>query len=177
VHAGADDAFALAALGAAHTLAREFDRAEELLSRAVANEPNCGWGWNRLGWLNGYRGRSNESIECFERALRLSPLDPINFNCWVGIGAAHFLEGRSDDAIRWMEKATAASPGARWIWRQIVPAYVEAGRDDDARRGLALLLEDCPGLTCEGVRAAMLYAEPVMRRLCAGLAHAGLPLR
>jgi len=177
VNEAADDAFALSVLGAAHTLVRDFDRAEALLSRAVANEPSCAWGWNRLGWLHGYLGRSQESIRSFERALRLSPLDPINFNCWVGIGAAHYLEARGGETIRWMEKAITASPGARWIWRQLVPAYVESGRDDDAARGLRQLLEDCPDLTCEGVRDAMLYPEPVMQRLCAGLARAGLPLR
>jgi adenylate cyclase len=176
VHQASDDAFALSMLGAAHTLVHDFKRAEELLSRAVSIEPNCSWGWNRLGWLHGYRDQTLDSIACFEKALRLSPLDPINFNCYAGIGAAHYLDARLDDAILWMEKALAANPGARWIYRQLVPAYIDAGRGEDAAHGLHLLLMDYPALTCAKVRAAMLYSEPVMQRICSSLLRAGLPM-
>ena len=116
-------------LGAAHTLVRDFERAEELLARAVTYDPNCSWGWNRLGWLHGYRDRARIASRAFEKALRLSPLDPMNFNCHFGIGAAHYIEARHDEAIDWMEKALAANPNARWIYRQLVPAYADAGRE------------------------------------------------
>ncbi|MEZ5817693.1 MAG: winged helix-turn-helix domain-containing protein [Hyphomicrobiaceae bacterium] len=176
VHQAGDDSFALSMLGAAHTLVRNFERAEELLARAVTHDPNCSWGWNRLGWLHGYRDRAEESISCFERALRLSPLDPINFNCHFGIGAAHYLLAHHGEAIKWMEKALASNPNARWIYRQLVPAYVDAGRDAAAAEGLRLLLQDYPDMTCAKTRAAMLYSEPVMDRICARLARAGLPV-
>jgi hypothetical protein len=52
---------------------------------------------------------------------------------------------------------------------------VDAGRDENAANGLRLLLEDYPDMTCEKVRAAMLYSEPVMQRICTGLSRAGLP--
>jgi adenylate cyclase len=176
VHQAADDSFALSMLGAAHTLVRDFERAEALLARAVTHDPNCSWGWNRLGWLHGYRDQAQESIACFEKALRLSPLDPMNFNCHFGIGAAHYILARHGEAIEWMEKALAANPNARWIYRQLVPAYVDVGREAAAAEGLRLLLHDYPGMTCAKARAAMLYSEPVMDRICAGLARAGLPV-
>ena len=175
VHQTADDSFALSMLGAAHTLVRDFDGAQELLSRAVTLDPNCSWGWNRLGWLHGYRSRAADSIACFEKALRLSPLDPMNFNCHFGIGAAHYIEARHDEAIDWMEKALSANPSARWIYRQLVPAYADAGRNIDAVHGLRLLLQDYPAMNCAEIRAAMLYSNPIMERICAGLARAGLP--
>lgn len=169
-----DDSFALSMLGAAHTLVRDFGRAEDLLARAVTHDPNCSWGWNRLGWLHGYRDRPRDSIVCFKKALRLSPLDPMNFNCHFGIGAAHYIQANSDEAIVWMEKALAANPNARWIYRQLVPAYTDVGREAAAADGLRLLLQDYPCMTCAKVRAAMLYSEPVMDRICGGLARAGL---
>ena len=152
VKLAANDSFALSMLGAAHTLVREFKTAYELLQRALELDPNCAWGWNRLGWLNSYLDRPTESIECFEKAIRLSPLDPINFNCFAGLGAAHFLQGRHDESVKWLEKALAANPEARWIYRPLIPAYVFAGRMDEAKRGLRLLIEDYPSLTCEKVR-------------------------
>lgn len=177
VKLAANDSFALSMLGAAHTLVREFKTAYELLLRALEFDPNCAWGWNRLGWLNSYLDRPTESIECLEKAIRLSPLDPINFNCFAGLGAAHFLQGRHDEAVHWLEKALAANPEARWIYRPLIPAYVAAGRMEEARRGLRLLLKAYPTLTCEKVRGAMLYSAPTMDRICDGLAQAGLPVR
>jgi adenylate cyclase len=174
-HAG-DDSFALAMLGAAHTLVRDFDVGRRLLEHAVEVNPNCAWSWNRLGWLNGYSNNPKASIYCFERAIRLSPLDPMNFNCHVGIGAAHFLEKNYPEAIRWMEKGLGSNPGARWILRQLVPAYVFAGMGEGASRSLALLTEEYPGLTCKSVRRAMLYSEEVMDQICSGLEQAGLPV-
>ena len=173
----ANDSFALSMLGAAHTLVRESKTAYELLQRALELDPNCAWAWNRLGWLNSYLDRPTESIECFERAIRLSPLDPVNFNCFAGLGAAYLLQGRHDESIRWLEKALAANPEARWIYRPLIPAYVFAGRMDEAKRGLAFLIEDYPSLTCETVRTAMLYSARTMDRICDGLAQAGLPIR
>jgi tetratricopeptide (TPR) repeat protein len=87
------------------------------------------------------------------------------------------LQGRHDEAIKWLEKALAANPQARWIYRQLIPAYVSAGRMEEARRGLRLLLQDNPKLTCEKVRIAMLYSPSTMDCICAGLARAGLPVR
>ncbi|MFM9938635.1 MAG: winged helix-turn-helix domain-containing tetratricopeptide repeat protein [Hyphomicrobiaceae bacterium] len=176
VHQAADDSFALSMLGAAHTLVRDFARAEDMLARAVTYDPNCSWGWNRLGWLHGYRDRAQESIGCFEKALRLSPLDPMNFNCHFGIGAAHYIEARYDEAVEWMERALAGNPNARWIYRQLIPAYADSGREDAAAEGLRLLLQDYPGMTCASVRAAMLYSDTVMDRICARLAKVGLPV-
>jgi adenylate cyclase len=177
VKIAANDSFALSVLGAAHTLVKEFKTAYELLQRALEIDPNCAWGWNRLGWLNSYLDRPSESIECFEKAIRLSPLDPTNFNCFAGLGAAHFLQGRYDEAIKWLEKALAANPAARWIYRPLIPAYVSAGRMIEAKRGLRLLMQDYPSLTCEKVRAAMLYSARTMDRICNSLAQAGLPVR
>jgi adenylate cyclase len=177
VKLAANDSFALSMLGAAQTLVREFDTAYELLQRALELDPNCAWGWNRLGWLNSYLDRPAESIECFEKAIRLSPLDPINFNCFAGLGASYSLQGRHAEAIKWLEKALAANPEARWIYRQLIPAYVSAGRMDEARQGLHLLMQDYPSLTCERVRLAMLYSTRTMDRICDGLAQAGLPVR
>ena len=73
--------------------------------------------------------------------------------------------------------SNAANPDARWVYRQLIPAYVCAGRMEDARRGLRLLIQDYPSLTCEKVRVAMLYSGPTMDRICEGLARAGLPFR
>ena len=81
-----DDPLILAVLGAVHTLARHYGAARVVLERAVALDPNAAWALSRLGWLDVYVDRPDDAKVHFEKALRLSPLDPMNFNNYVGYG-------------------------------------------------------------------------------------------
>jgi adenylate cyclase len=177
VRSAGTDPFALAMLGAAHTLVRDFQTARGLLDRALVLDPNCAWGWSRYGWLNCYVDQPAEGIQCFEKAIRLSPLDPINFNCFAGIGSAHYIEGRHESAIEWLEKAINANPRAYWAYRNLIPAYVSAGKLMNARLAVGKLLLHYPGLTVEKVRTALVFSSDVMQRMCADLKQAGLPVR
>ena len=46
---------------------------------AVALDPNGAWAESRLGWLDVYADRSDEAKAHFEKAMRLSPLDPLTY--------------------------------------------------------------------------------------------------
>src|SRR5262249_31377259 len=141
----ADDPMVLAILGAAHTVARDFDSAAVHLARAVALDPNSAWAWQRTGWLEGNCERPDTAIAHFERAMRLSPMDPMGFICDFGIGAAHFVAARYADAITWTQKGVSQQPRATWALRVLVPALVHAGRAEEARQALRRLLESHPG--------------------------------
>ena len=52
----------------------------------------------RLGLRTIPTGRAMRSVT-FERALRLSPLDPMNFNNYVGLGSAYQLLEDYDKAV------------------------------------------------------------------------------
>jgi adenylate cyclase len=84
-----DDPTILAVLGAVHTFVRNYGTARVLLERAVTPNPNAAWAWSRLGWLENYADQPKTAVGNFDRALRLSPIDPMNFNNYVGIGSAH----------------------------------------------------------------------------------------
>jgi adenylate cyclase len=101
---GSEDPTVLTVLGAAHTIVRQYEIAARMLEKALAMDPNSAWAWNRSGWLESYLDRADAAIEHFERALRLSPFDPMSFNAFIGIGGAHFVAGRYVDAVRWPEK-------------------------------------------------------------------------
>ena len=136
-----DDPFILTVLGAALTITREYQRAESMLERALSQDPNSAWAWNRSGWLHDYRDDPEIAIQHFERSLRLSPFDPMAFNCEMGIGCAHFIAKRYDLAAQWQEKALVAKPSAIWIHRTLAPAYALAGDLDKARESVAELHE------------------------------------
>jgi adenylate cyclase len=171
----AEDPTVLAILGAAHTVARDFDSAAVHLTRAVALDPNSAWARQRTGWLDVNCERPDAAIVHFERAKRLSPLDPMGFITDFGIGAAHFVAGRYAEAASWTQKGLSQQPRASWSLRVLVPALVHAGRIAEARQALARLLEAHPGLTIAKVRDSLSFGSGTMERIADGLRQAGLP--
>jgi adenylate cyclase len=97
------------------------------------------------------------------------------FNCDMGIGCAHFIARRYDEAIHWEEKALAAKPSATWIHRSLSPTYALAGDIEKARESIRALLEAYPDITISKIREALAFSQEVMGRFAEGLRMAGLP--
>lgn len=170
-----DDPLVLTVLGAAYSIIRDHKSANVLLERAVSLDPNSAWAWIRLGWTKCYSGLPGEAIVHFETALRLSPYDPMNFNCYVGIGTAYKMSRDIDNSILYLERGLNENAEAIWVYRQLVPAYMEAGREQDGQNGVRLLLQAYPNLTAEKVKEAMVLPEAEMNWICENLVKAGLP--
>jgi adenylate cyclase len=172
---GGEDPTVLTVLGAAHTIVRNYEIAARMLEKALILDPNSAWAWNRSGWLQSYLDRADTAIEHFERALRLSPFDPMNFNAFIGIGGAHFVAGRYTETARWFEKGLLEQPSATWAYRNLVPAYALLGREEEARAGLSRLLQEYPDLTISKIMSALVFSQPTLDRLAEGLRRAGMP--
>jgi adenylate cyclase len=170
-----DDPFILTVLGAALTITREFQRATSMLERALSLDPNSTWAWNRSGWLHNYHDDPEVAIAHFERSLRLSPFDPMAFNCEMGIGCAHFIARRYDLASQWQEKALVGKPSATWIHRTLAPAYALAGALDKAQESVGELVKGYPEIRIFDITQAMAFSSEVMSRFAEGLRQAGLP--
>jgi adenylate cyclase len=172
--ASGEDPTILTVLAAAYSIVRSHGIGARLLEKALALDPNSAWAWNRSGWLQSYLGNPSTSIEHFERALRLSPFDPMNFNAYIGTGAAHFVAGRYADTALWIERGLMDRPGATWAYRELVAAYALLGREADARAGLSRLLNDYRDLTVSKVLSALVYSQPTLDRIAEGLRKAGM---
>jgi adenylate cyclase len=170
-----DDPLILAVLGAVHTFVRNHGTARVLLERALSIDPNAAWAWTRLGWLDNYADRPDQAIEKFERALRLSPLDPANFNNHVGIGSAHEVAGRYDEAVAMFRRGLAERPHALWICRNLSAALAGAGRMAEARDAYANMLCAYPDLTGATFRQAMVFSPATLDRMVENLKKLGLP--
>ncbi|MEE1611625.1 adenylate/guanylate cyclase domain-containing protein [Microvirga sp. CF3016] len=170
-----DDPFILTVLGAALTITREYQRAGSMLERALALDPNSAWAWNRSGWLHNYQHDPEVAILHFERSLRLSPFDPMAFNCDVGIGCAHFIAKRYDQAALWQEKGWRAKPSATWVHRTLAPSYALAGDLERARESVGELVKHYPGISISAIIEAMAFSQETMARFAEGLRLAGLP--
>lgn len=170
-----DEPLILAILGAVHTFARNFGTARVLLERAVALDPNAAWALSRLGWLEVYSGRPEAAHVYFERALRLSPLDPMNFNNHVGIASAFQVAGQPAKAADEFLRALHERPNALWIHRNLAPALLAAGREEEAKASRDALAAAYPDFTIARFKEAMVFDPDTLERIANDLRKLGVP--
>jgi adenylate cyclase len=124
------DALALLARGTAAM--RQYDEALLLSERAVTSNPNSAFAWTNRGWVYLYLEQPKVAEELLERALRLSPRDPFNYDAWVGMAIAYVQQELDDRAIDAARKAVHQNPQHAWAYRLLALSLALAGRHDDA---------------------------------------------
>ena len=139
-------------------------------------DPNSAWAWQRSGWLNLYLDHPEVAIEHFNRGIRISPLDPLNFNAVFGIGAAHFSAARYEEAVASIQKGILMRPSATFAYRMLAPALAHLGRIDEARQAVKALLQAYPDATIARIAEINPNTVPhFVNRSAEGLRKAGLP--
>jgi adenylate cyclase len=150
-----------------------FDAAKEMVDRAVALNPNSALAWEQRGWAYEYSGKAEEAIRSFERAIRLSPLDPLLFSTFTGISLALVSLGRFDEAVAAAKKALRKNQNFSSTYRCLAAALAHLGREEEARDAAARLLKLDPNFRISewmargGNWRAQVYID--------GLRKAGLP--
>jgi len=174
---GADDPTALWMAGQALVHAvRDFDRGLAAIDRSLLLNPNSGQAWNISGWVRWNCGDGSTAIDHLQRAMRLSPLDPWAHGFEGGIGWAHFVEGRYDEAIKWSDLALRDQPKFTTSLRCKVAALGLLGRTEEAAEALRTLLTLQPNATIPTLRAIMpLRRAEHMATYLDGLRRAGVP--
>ena len=170
----ANDAETLALVGRGRAyLSGDFDAAMEMLDRAVALNPNSANIWDQRGWTYQYAGRAEEAIQSFERAIRLSPLDPMLFTRYSGMGIALLRLDRFEEAVAAANRALRLDPTWSTAYRCLTAALAHLGRGEEAREAAAHLLEIEPGFRIsEWVGRAGKWQST---QFLEGLRKAGLP--
>jgi adenylate cyclase len=151
----------------------DHESAIETSDRAVALNPNSFNAWHYRGWVYTTAGLSEEAVPSFERAMRVSPVDPLLHRSLTGMGYALVELGRFDEAIVAGKKAQRQNPSYSPAYRCLASAFAHLGRDAEALGAAAGLLGVDPAFTIsawitQGGRSnAKLLIE--------GLRKAGLP--
>jgi TolB-like protein len=105
---GRDDPDALRMAGPTlAVLGGELAAAMSALDRATTLNPNSAQAWRECGVVNCFANRPDAAITAAQRAMRLSPLDPLGHNFkWV-LGFGLMLAGRYEEAMEWVGPVAA----------------------------------------------------------------------
>jgi TolB-like protein len=177
VEFGKDDAVALARSGhALGHLVGDLDGGIALIDRALVLNPNLAAAWFLGGFLRLWRGESDDAIERFAHAMRLSPLDSEMYRMQAGTAMAHLLAGRFDIASSWAEKAYRELPSFLMVVAVIAASHAFAGRAGEARRAMDHLRELDPTLRISNLKEWLPLQRPEhLATFGDGLRRAGLP--
>lgn len=108
------DPFANSTLGRAFLLEGELGTSLGWLDRAIALNPNYSHGYYSHAFTEMLSGKSDISLAHFDKALTLSPLDPLVYGMLAGRALSFVNEGDYGSAAEAGEKA-ARAPGAHFI--------------------------------------------------------------
>jgi adenylate cyclase len=169
---GDPDTIALAAMTSAFMVG-DSESEIEMADRAVALNPNSFRAWSCRGQVYRIAGLPEEAVQSFERAMRMSPIDPLLWRSFTGMGMALIELRRFDEAIVAGKKALRQNPSYSLAHRCLAAAFAHLGRDAEAREAAARLLEVDPAFTISAWIAR--GGQSNAKLLIEGLRKAGLP--
>ncbi len=170
------DAAAHWALGRAHSLELDYDRAIPELEAAVELNTNDAQSWYQLGWLRVRAGRPREAIEPLVLAERLSPNDPLRFAFLIARAQAHFALGEYARALALAERAACLPHAHAQIEAVRIACLVKDGQQQAAREAMAAFRTDHPDFDQALFREAHGFArEEDLSPYLEALERVGLP--
>jgi len=178
IETGKDDAEALWMAGNVNSfLGGEHATAAGVIERGLVLNPNSALGWFASGAVSYRQNRPDRAIEAYQRAMRLSPLDPLVHYFAGGLAMAHVIAGRYEEAIEWADRSLQELPRYESALRNRVVACAQLGRIAEARHWLGRLLEITPGLTIARYKALYKATHPpvIIDLYAEGLPKAALP--
>ena len=146
IASGTDDATALAvAAFALGILSKDYKTAVSVIERALSLNPSSAAAhyWGAI--IHAASGNFAAVTAHANRALRLSPFDPLAFVAHTALGHVAVVEGHYDEAASHYAKAVLASPRFSIAYFCQAVALALAGRVDEAGPIVRQLLELSPG--------------------------------
>jgi adenylate cyclase len=175
---GADDATALAvaSLSTLH-LGHDFDAAAGAIARAVSLNGSCATAFYLGAHIHAMKGDAATAEDFAEKALRLSPFDPLSYFALHAMGTVRVRRGQFEDAAAYYLKATQANPRFSVLYALHTAALAQAGRLDEARLVASRLLAVEPNFRLGAFVAgfAPVLHTDLAESFAVALRKAGLP--
>ncbi len=152
---------------------RRYDEAIRAAESSIAHNSNDAEGYNALGVILHYVGRSAEAPPCFERAMALNPLCP---GMWLHFqGQAYYRLERYEEAAAVLKRRIFRTPETDASRMLLAATYGQMGRLDEAREEWREALRVNPDYSLEHRRKVLPYKNPAdFEAVVDGLRKAGL---
>ena len=130
-----------------------------MIDRALALNPSYAIGWRVSGWVRVAAGDAERAIADFTMADRLDPRSGRQFTL-AGIGIAHFLARRLDQAAASLLASIRLLPSYVTPYYYLAACYAHLRRHDDARDTIRRLAT----LTTPAAEPLVLKPQPAEQR-------------
>ena len=176
IASGTDDATTLAVAGfVIAILSKDHKAALSVIERALSLNPSSATAlyWGAIIYASS--GNLAAATAYANRALRLSPFDPVAFAAHGALGHVAFQEARYDEAASCYAKAVQANPRFSLYYFLYAAALALAGRVDEARPIVEQLLKLDPGVRISEVFQYTMFHPALADRFIEGARLLGLP--
>jgi TolB-like protein/DNA-binding SARP family transcriptional activator len=158
-------------------LYKDFDLAFRRFEAALRINANAAPAWMWSAAAQAWMGNGPRAIEEINKAMALSPYDPLMYAYNAYASIAYLVDGQNERAIECALRSLRENRTYTAAYRLLVIALVLAGRKDEARASARRLLDLEPELTVAGFRRRYPgSASPHADLFCDALARAGVPL-
>ena len=99
---------------------------------AIQLNPNLIEALAWAGWLYVYRERPLEAMDPLQRVIRQSPKDRMRWTWFAWLGVAYLFADQHEEAVLWLERATAINPFHWSALAALAAAYSNAGQEPQA---------------------------------------------
>ncbi|MEZ5998893.1 MAG: winged helix-turn-helix domain-containing protein [Hyphomonas sp.] len=159
------DPFCNLVMGRTHWIEKDLEGSSSWLDRAVQLNPNYAQAVYLRGLTQTMIGNSATADPDLGLAMKLSPLDPLQYAVMSTRGIVLMLQGKHDDSIQWAERA-ARAPGAHAHIALVAAAAQKiAGDEAAARRWVEAARQRAPNISTEAFLEAFPFADPGQRAL------------
>jgi adenylate cyclase len=122
-----------------------------IVNRSIELNPNSAIALQTVGSLYAYAGDKQTATACFERSVRLSPLDR-SLDFYLGHALAHFVAGEYEANIEWTGELLRQWPNHAGAHRYRAASLGLLDRLEEGRRVVQRLLELVPNFTIARAR-------------------------
>jgi tetratricopeptide (TPR) repeat protein len=142
-------------IAASRKLAQAFARpwSSCAVDAALALDPNSAWAWARFGWIILQLEEFEAAKQCFEKALRLSPLDPLAFNFKFGVASCLGHMNQYRQASEMLREILNRYPEVMWGHRMLAAFAAFAGEMETARASVQAMLKAQPRVSIAMMRS------------------------
>ncbi|MFD9902103.1 winged helix-turn-helix domain-containing protein [Mesorhizobium sp. NPDC059025] len=148
-------------------------------ARVLNLDPWNGGALYQLGLTQLQLGRTEDALATFQQADVFDTPAVSRWTWKIGIGWAHLMLGRNDEAVEWIKKSIAITPASGRPYLLLAAALQRAGRPEEAKIALAKGMALRPNSTALNVLPPERNASPAFVEASVGIVQTmvevGLP--